>query len=164
MKNKNNTGASLHYRQGDVAIERIGSLPAKLNKVARENGRVILAHGEVTGHAHSFAEDVAQKYTDEKGAEFFTVGGTPIQATLPVLRRWKKQVMVHHPELGIIEFHQGDVEIIGDQVTVDGEFGLLKHDEHHAHGVPAGFYRGGADGGKVRQREYTPQGIRNTAD
>lgn len=164
MKNQNNTSANVHYRQGDVAIERISSLPAKLTKVARENGRVILAHGEVTGHAHAFEEAVAEKLVAENGAEFFVVGGTHIRATLPIIRRWKKQVMVKHPQLGVIEFHEADVVEIGDSVQIDGEFGLLKHDEHHAHGVPAGFYRGGGDKQKTRQREYSPEEIRNVQD
>lgn len=39
------------YRQGDVLIEQIDALPKKLRKNKNES-RVILAHGEVTGHAH----------------------------------------------------------------------------------------------------------------
>lgn len=53
MKNKN---SPTHYRQGDVLIERIDSLPKKRTKVARESGRVILAHGEMTGHAHAISD------------------------------------------------------------------------------------------------------------
>ena len=41
------------FRQGDVLIIPIANLPAKLQKVPRENGRAVLAHGEVTGHAHA---------------------------------------------------------------------------------------------------------------
>lgn len=40
------------FRQGDVLIIRDDS--AKPGKpIKRENGRVILAHGELTGHAHA---------------------------------------------------------------------------------------------------------------
>ena len=39
------------YRQGDILIERIKKLPDTA-PIEKENGRVILAHGEVTGHAH----------------------------------------------------------------------------------------------------------------
>lgn len=46
------------WRQGDVLIERVTALPAGLVPVPRENGRVILAHGEVTGHAHAVLGDV----------------------------------------------------------------------------------------------------------
>lgn len=52
MKNK-----SIIYRQGDVLIRRVESLPVNRKKRSRENGRVILAHGEVTGHHHSLADE-----------------------------------------------------------------------------------------------------------
>ena len=42
------------YRQGDVLLNPIKSLPKKAKKTTtRDNGRVILAYGEVTGHAHA---------------------------------------------------------------------------------------------------------------
>lgn len=160
MKNKNK-----HYRQGDVAIQRIAFLPKNLKLADRENGRVILAHGEVTGHAHAFLGAGTKKFTDDRGREFFEVRGQEIKATLPIMRRWKSQLMVDHPRLGIIEFAETDVHIIGDHVVIDGEFELLKHDEHHAHGVPSGLYSGANDAnGTVRQREYSPEAIRNVAD
>jgi hypothetical protein len=40
------------YRQGDVLIARTTEVPAGLEAVPLEQGRVVLAHGEVTGHAH----------------------------------------------------------------------------------------------------------------
>jgi len=46
-------------RQGDVLVERINAIPPKLKKQKPENGRVILAHGEVTGHHHSIDADAA---------------------------------------------------------------------------------------------------------
>jgi hypothetical protein len=159
MKNQNQ-----QYRQGDVFIARIASLPAKLKKAALEGGKVILAHGEVTGHAHAFAASDATKFTDESGAEFFDVKGRRFDFTLPIVRRWKNQVMVHHPELGVIEFAEVDVQVDGNEVTVTGNFGLLKHDEHTAHGIPAGTYRGAGMKGTVRQREYSPEAIRRVAD
>lgn len=43
------------YRQGDVClIEMAEQLPADAKLVPQEGGAVILAHGEVTGHAHAF--------------------------------------------------------------------------------------------------------------
>jgi len=56
-----------HYRQGDVLIERVASLPnGNLTKLDRENGRVILAHGEVTGHAHALAHEYCDLYASDK--------------------------------------------------------------------------------------------------
>ena len=39
-------------RQGDVLIVATDNIPAAAKPVPLENGRLILAHGEVTGHAH----------------------------------------------------------------------------------------------------------------
>lgn len=39
-------------RQGDVLLVPVDELPRGLKKVPRENGRIVLAHGEATGHAH----------------------------------------------------------------------------------------------------------------
>ena len=36
-----------------------GSIPKGLKAVPRENGRVVLAHGEVTGHAHAVVDVAA---------------------------------------------------------------------------------------------------------
>lgn len=160
MKKQN----KIHYRQGDVLIERVDSFPANLTKVARDGDRVILAYGEVTGHAHFFGDAGTEKFVDEKGAEFFRVRGPKIDGDFPLVRHWRDQVMIRHLEHGIVEFHRADVEVDGSTVRVTGEFGLLKHDEHHTEGVPAGLYRGGAADGKVRQREYSPEAIRNVAD
>lgn len=153
-----------HYRQGDVLIERISSMPAKLKAIAQEHGLVVLAHGEVTGHHHAFAGAVAEKFVDEKGAEFFDVKGERLSFRLPIARLWKNQVMVDHPDHGLIEFCAADVEIIENQVVVDGDYGLLKHDEHHTHGIPAGLYKGAGWNATVRQREYSPEALRNVAD
>lgn len=54
----------VQYRQGDVLLVPIDELPAELQPVERENGRVILAHGEVTGHAHAIADDRAELFSD----------------------------------------------------------------------------------------------------
>jgi hypothetical protein len=40
------------FRQGDVLLITTKKRPSKQAKVVRDNGRVILAYGEVTGHAH----------------------------------------------------------------------------------------------------------------
>lgn len=39
-------------RQGDVFLERVDAMPGTAKARQRDNGRVILAYGEVTGHAH----------------------------------------------------------------------------------------------------------------
>ena len=54
-------------RHGDVVIYPISDkeaaeLKAKAKKADRENGRLILAHGEVTGHAHAVVEPTASMF------------------------------------------------------------------------------------------------------
>ena len=58
------------YRQGDVGIFTVeeynsifGSKPEKGEQVKRDKGRVVLAYGEVTGHAHAIAEPQAEMWT-----------------------------------------------------------------------------------------------------
>ncbi len=104
-----------HYRQGDVLIERIDSMPRNCTKIDRENGRVILAHGEVTGHAHALTAP---------GCELFAAESEPGVTFLEI-----RDAMA-----------------------------ALKHDEHGTIDLPAGTYR------VTRQREYSPEAIRNVAD
>lgn len=64
-----------HYRQGDVLIERIAEMPKKRDRIGRESGRVVLAHGEVTGHHHSLCEPEVDLYSspEEAGVTFLEV-------------------------------------------------------------------------------------------
>jgi uncharacterized protein YjhX (UPF0386 family) len=50
------------FRQGDVLIQESDTLPEKSTK--QKTGRVILAHGEVTGHAHEIECDSADAWKD----------------------------------------------------------------------------------------------------
>ena len=46
------------FRHGDVQIIPMAEKPeGELQAVQRDNGRAILAYGEVTGHAHAIEED-----------------------------------------------------------------------------------------------------------
>lgn len=99
------------YRQGDVLIERIATLPKGLTK-QKTHSRIILAHGEVTGHHHSLAADPADWWKDDKGEQFLTVKETA----------------------------------------------LVEHQEHAPITLEPGHYR------VLRQREYSPEAIRNVAD
>ena len=53
------------YRQGDVLITRV-ERKSGLREVDREAGRIVLAHGEATGHAHAIASMDATLWMDEK--------------------------------------------------------------------------------------------------
>lgn len=59
-------------RQGDVLLIPMESMPAgQLSSVERENGRIVLAHGEITGHAHAIVDESAELVTAEQAAELY---------------------------------------------------------------------------------------------
>ena len=43
----------MQFRQGDVFLERVDVLPQAGLTEVKAGGRVVLAYGEVTGHAHA---------------------------------------------------------------------------------------------------------------
>jgi len=48
---------TFQVRQGDVFIERLGDRPEAVGaEIERDNGRLLLALGEATGHAHAILE------------------------------------------------------------------------------------------------------------
>jgi len=49
----------IQCRQGDVLIERVDNIPSN---VQRQKGPPILAHGEVTGHAHAIEDCKAKVF------------------------------------------------------------------------------------------------------
>lgn len=67
-----------HYRQGDVLTIKINAIPADARPVAREGGRVVLAHGELTGHAHAIADKDATLKSTEAGRMFLEITGTEL--------------------------------------------------------------------------------------
>ncbi len=66
-----------HYRQGDVLLVKLmhfapDKLPGTRN-VPRVNGRVILALGELTGHAHAIDSSLADLFEDRDGQLYLRV-------------------------------------------------------------------------------------------
>ena len=59
------------YRQGDVLIVPVESMPAGVEPVGREGGRIVLAHGEATGHAHAIKDEHAALFRDPRLATIF---------------------------------------------------------------------------------------------
>lgn len=64
MKAKKITG---QVRQGDVLITSVEIIPNGMKKAKGENGRIILARGEATGHHHGVAAESADWW--KQGAE-----------------------------------------------------------------------------------------------
>ena len=68
-----------HFRQGDVLLlaDDPDSLPEKVRPVPRQGGRVVLAEGEVTGHAHAISSPAATLLrvgTDADAPRFLRTG------------------------------------------------------------------------------------------
>lgn len=124
------------YRQGDVLLVAVRPALARRIKRGRDlrekpgdDGarRVVLAYGEVTGHAHvvlSGKETGRGKGTVDY---FEATEGLDVQRAAPLLR-------------------------------VSGRAAELRHDEHRTIVLPRGTYR------VIRQREYSPEAIRQVAD
>jgi hypothetical protein len=88
------------YRQGDVLIRKIKSLPGQ-KATKRENG--ILAYGEVTGHAHR-VEELHKAEVMEVGEGLF-------------LRVGKEGVRIVHDEHAPIVLDPGNY-----QITIQREY------------------------------------------
>lgn len=88
MKNKSN--GSKMYRQGDVLIVAVDDVPTGVEEVARGKRGVVLAEGEVTGHAHRIPNRAATLYRTELDARYLRV-------TAPVLLKHEEHTAVEIP-------------------------------------------------------------------
>jgi len=52
----------MQFRQGDVFVEKCEKPRGQLTPVEPDKGRVVLAYGEVTGHAHALSPKDARLY------------------------------------------------------------------------------------------------------
>lgn len=137
-KNKSGSNSVWHARQGDVLIVRVDSLPTNAKERERDNGRVILAYGEVTGHCHQIdTPDTAMLFDVD-------LRGTP----------WADASRAAYA--GITEPADSSADLL-TFLTVD-KLSQLVHDEHAAITLEPGTYQ------VIRQVEYTPEAIRNVAD
>ncbi len=87
------------FRQGDVLIAPTERAPENVTPVPREDGRVVLAHGEDTGHAHAIVDESAELVTAEEAAELYLLvhGDQPVALT--------------HEEHATIMLPPGDYEV-----------------------------------------------------
>ena len=81
------------YRQGDILI-----IPTKSHnhgsEIERDNGRVVLAYGEVTGHAHAIAAPEATLYNLGDGSE---ASDRLLTALAPVILRHEEHAPINLP-------------------------------------------------------------------
>ncbi len=88
-----------HFRQGDVMVRAVASLPAGLTEVPRDAGRVVLAYGEVTGHAHAIRQSSAKLFmAEDPGRRFLVIDGEAAE--------------LRHEEHGTIALAPGHYEVV----------------------------------------------------
>ena len=109
---------SHQIRQGDVFLRPVRQAE-RAGTAITDRGRVILAYGEVTGHAHEVVSD---------------------------------DVVVDTPAAALFEQPDGRRFLFVDRPCA------LVHQEHSPIALAPGAYE------VIRQREYSPEEIRNVAD
>jgi hypothetical protein len=88
------------YRQGDVLIRAISSIPEGAKDVTPKD-RIVLAYGEVTGHAHAIAPGQATEFS-------FAEAAGVVRRFLNVV----KSAVVRHEEHAPIPLPPGAYEIV----------------------------------------------------
>ncbi len=58
-------------RQGDVLVLSTSNFPIDVKPVARDEGRIVLAYGEATGHAHAILDPEAQLFASTDSEDRF---------------------------------------------------------------------------------------------
>lgn len=85
------------YRQGDVLLTQVDEIPSCILIERTERG-VVLAEGEVTGHAHRIASRHASLYRTETDAKYMRVMGPA-------------PVALEHEEHSTVELPPGNYKI-----------------------------------------------------
>jgi hypothetical protein len=65
------------FRQGDVLLIEIASIPDDAKDVTPKKGRIVLQHGEVTGHAHAFYDNTQNIHLRSGGSGRYLEVATP---------------------------------------------------------------------------------------
>lgn len=103
----------LPIRQGDVLLSPVKSLPAGCSEVPMDKGRIVLAYGEVTGHAHAIS-DHGISIGPEAAAEI-------AEAAIARAKLWRAPS--------------------GERFLEVKEAVTLRHEEHTQHVIPPGIYQ-----------------------
>ena len=104
-----------HFRQGDVLLLAIDPevLPEEVRTVPRRGGRVVLAEGEVTGHAHAIHSPAATLLRAGSGAD------------APRFLRTAAPVKLVHEEHATISLPKGLYTVVIQREYVPPEISLV---------------------------------------
>jgi hypothetical protein len=112
-------------RQGDVVLKRIAKLPDGLVAMKREGKRVVLAHGEVTGHAHAIGEKHVRQFRAADGTPTLDGAGVKLRAggALPARTYIEvtKTCLLQHEEHEAIQIAPGFYEVNRQREYVEGQ-------------------------------------------
>ena len=106
----------IQLRQGDVQLQQVSALPDGCSEIAPKGNRIVLAHGEVTGHAHAVYDHIT-----------LTPAAADEIAENAIARAQSKAKLWLAPN--------------GDRFLQVSETVTLKHEEHTAHTLPPGVYK-----------------------
>lgn len=143
-----------HIRQGDVLLTPVQSLPAGCVEVPNDRNRIVLAYGEVTGHAHAIADHrVTARVVTDGGKAFVSVDGDAAQGPMSAARaREVTDAAIARAKARLWQAPSGERFLeVTHQVN-------LTHEEHTAHSIPPGIYK------LPVQVEYTPSELRRVED
>lgn len=114
---------SHQIRQGDVYLIPVKALPEGCTHIEPEGGRrFVLAHGEVTGHAHAIYEFTPDEKAEQDIANAAEIAG----AALERARTRRTAQMWSSPS--------------GEWYLEVRQQSTMKHEEHAAPQIPAGIY------------------------
>lgn len=103
-------------RQGDVLLQPVKSLPAGCTEIPNDvRGRIVLAYGEVTGHAHAIADHKQQTSEHAEAAAAEIAAAAIARARLWSAPNGERYLEVREPV-------------------------SLTHEEHTAHVLEPGIY------------------------
>lgn len=100
-------------RQGDVLVMAVDAIPAAAAKMKREAGKVVLAHGEATGHTHAFGSRMCLQYAVQD--EFNRTGCSWLQV------KGISGAVLRHQEHSPISVPPGNYRVIRQQEYIEGE-------------------------------------------
>lgn len=159
---KKQTIKFLQLRQGDVQIQQVAALPDGCKEVPPEGNRIVLAHGEVTGHAHAiydFFAELANRNDWATISDAATHG-----AVVGEIARQAGETPAAADEIAEAAIARARTKARlmiapnGDRFLEVTDTVTLRHEEHTQHIIPPGIYH------LPKQVEYTPAELRRVAD
>lgn len=116
-------------RQGDVLLIPVQALPANCIPIQPEGGRrFVLAHGEITGHAHAIYEFTSDADAEKAAADAIANASASAAADAAM----KRAMLLRTAQMW---------------ASADGEWYLevrqpstMRHEEHSAPTIPPGIY------------------------